>query len=113
MPAFPRIKLESKQKEDLRRAIAASWGNWQSIHFSCWDEHSFLVEVTELRDEARRSELEEEMITAQSIFPRAEEFGVHDLIDPRDTRPRICSWLREIQRQLDGQFGPKRYGPRP
>ena len=24
---------------------------------------------------------------AQSVMPRAEEFGVHDLIDPRDTRP--------------------------
>ncbi len=63
--------------------------------------------------EARRRELEDEMITAQSVFPRAEEFGVHDLIDPRDTRPRVVSWLREIQHQLSGQLGPKRYGPRP
>ncbi|MGE4606098.1 MAG: carboxyl transferase domain-containing protein [Myxococcota bacterium] len=63
--------------------------------------------------EARRRELEDEMITAQSIFPRAEEFGVHDLIDPRETRPRVCIWLREIQHQLAGKLGPKSYSPRP
>ena len=38
--------------------------------------------------EARRRELEDEMFAAQSVFPRAEEFGVHELIDPRRTRPR-------------------------
>jgi len=63
--------------------------------------------------EARRRELEDEMIDAQSVFPRAEEFGVHDLIDPRDTRPRVCQWLAEIQHQLDGQLGPRLYSPRP
>ena len=63
--------------------------------------------------EARRQELEEEMAAAQSIFPRAEEFGVHDLIDPRHTRPRICDWLDEVQEQLKGRDGPRRYTIRP
>ncbi len=63
--------------------------------------------------QARRRELEDEMINAQSVFPRAEEFGVHDLIDPRDTRPRVSQWLEEIQHQLAGQLGPKSYSPRP
>jgi len=75
---------------------------------------AFRSEIEAASDpEARRRELEDEMHAAQSIFPRAEEFGVHDLIDPRDTRPRVCAWLRDIQRQLDGQLGPKSYGPRP
>jgi acetyl-CoA carboxylase carboxyltransferase component len=63
--------------------------------------------------ETRRRELEDEMSSAQSVFPRAEEFGVHDLIDPRDTRPRLCDWLDEIQPQLANRSGPRRYGPRP
>lgn len=62
---------------------------------------------------ARRRELEEEMAAAQSIFPRAEEFGVHDLIDPRHTRPLICDWLDEVQHQLSGRSGPRRYSIRP
>jgi acetyl-CoA carboxylase carboxyltransferase component len=64
--------------------------------------------------EARRRELEAEMAAAQSIFPRAEEFGVHDLIDPRETRPRICDWLDEIEPQLaQRELGPRRYTMRP
>ena len=62
---------------------------------------------------ARRRELEEEMAAAQSIFPRAEEFGVHDLIDPRHTRPLLCDWLDEVQQQLANRSGPRRYSIRP
>jgi hypothetical protein len=63
--------------------------------------------------EARRRELEDEMFAAQSVFPRAEEFGVHELIDPRRTRPLLCRWVEEIQRELQSQLGPRRYTMRP
>lgn len=65
--------------------------------------------------EARRRELEEEMAAAQSVFPRAEEFGVHHLIDPRETRARLCEWIAEIEPSLATlpSRGPRRYGPRP
>ncbi len=64
--------------------------------------------------DARRRALEEEMAAAQSILPRAEEFGVHDLIDPRETRPRLCDWLDEIEPQLaQRERGPRRYSMRP
>jgi hypothetical protein len=53
------------------------------------------------------------MSAAQSIFPRAEEFGVHDLIDPRQTRPRLCDWLDEVAQQLAGLTGPPSYTARP
>jgi acetyl-CoA carboxylase carboxyltransferase component len=62
---------------------------------------------------ARRRELEASYAEAQSIFPRAEAFGVHDLIDPRDTRPRVCDWIDEIQPWLATLRGPRAYGPRP
>ena len=65
--------------------------------------------------EARRRELEDELAAAQSVFPRAEDFGVHHLIDPRDTRRVLCDWLDEQEprlRQLPLR-GPRRYGPRP
>ncbi len=75
---------------------------------------AFAKEIAGAADpEARRRELEDEMFAAQSVFPRAEEFGVHDLIDPRETRPALCDWVREIQPQLRGQLGPRRYTMRP
>jgi acetyl-CoA carboxylase carboxyltransferase component len=63
--------------------------------------------------EARRRELEDEYAAAQSIFPRAEDFGVHDLIDPRETRPRLCDWIDEIGPVLAQLRGPRAYTPRP
>ena len=63
--------------------------------------------------DAKRRELEDEIAAAQSVFPRAEDFGVHDVIDPRRTRPRIAEWLDEIQEQLAHQVGPKTYALRP
>ena len=63
--------------------------------------------------DALRAELEARYAEEQSIFPRAEDFGVHDLIDPRETRARLCEWAREIQGQLAGQLGPRAYTPRP
>ena len=63
--------------------------------------------------EARRRELEEEMAAGQSIFPRAEEFGVHELIDPRETRPWLCGWLDDVRPQLASERGPRAYTMRP
>ena len=43
--------------------------------------------------DARRAELEDMLAAAQSPFPRAEGFSVHELIDPRETRARLNDWL--------------------
>jgi len=63
--------------------------------------------------EARRRELEDRFARARSPFPRAEAFGVHDLLDPRETRARLCDWVEEIQPALAGHLGPRRYALRP
>jgi acetyl-CoA carboxylase carboxyltransferase component len=63
--------------------------------------------------EARRRELEERFAGSRSPFPRAESFGVHDLIDPRDTRPALCSWIDWIQPLLRQHVGERRHAIRP
>ena len=72
------------------------------------------IEAAEDPD-ARRAELEEEMAKAQSVMPRALEFGVHDVIDPRDTRPVLCDWVEEVQTQVadHARAGAPRYSMRP
>lgn len=75
---------------------------------------AFKKEIERAPDpEARRRELEDEMFAAQSVFPRAEEFGVHELIDPRRTRPLLCRWAEEIQAELRHLLGPRAYTMRP
>ena len=41
----------------------------------------------------KQKELEDQLAQRQSPIPRAEGFSAHDLIDPRETRPRLISWL--------------------
>jgi acetyl-CoA carboxylase carboxyltransferase component len=75
---------------------------------------AFRREIASAPDpDARRRELEEQFASARSPFPRAEAFAVHDLIDPRETRARLCDWVEEIQPALASQLGPRGYALRP
>jgi acetyl-CoA carboxylase carboxyltransferase component len=75
---------------------------------------AFRREIAEAADpEARRTELEQQFFKASSPSPRAEAFGVHDLIDPRRTRPTLCAWLDLAEPLLDGLLGPRAYTIRP
>ncbi len=63
--------------------------------------------------EARRRELEEMLAAKQSPFPRAEAFSVHELIDPRETRPMLCRWIDRVQPLLEHLKGPSGFTARP
>ncbi len=55
---------------------------------------AFKKEIEEAKDpEAKRKELEDLLSTRSSPFPRSENFSVHELIDPRETRPKLISWI--------------------
>jgi acetyl-CoA carboxylase carboxyltransferase component len=63
--------------------------------------------------DARRRELEERMEKTRNPYAAAESFAVHDMIDPRETRPRLCEWIEWIQPRLDGLSGTTRFALRP
>ena len=56
--------------------------------------------------DAKRKELEDMLAARQSPFPRAEGFSVHELIDPSETRPRLCRWLDWVLPNLAHNLGP-------
>jgi acetyl-CoA carboxylase carboxyltransferase component len=62
---------------------------------------------------ARRAELEDMFARRRSPFPRAEALAVHDLIDPRETRTKLCDWIELIVPQLEAQRGPTAFSYRP
>ncbi len=71
-------------------------------------------ELEAAEDPARlRDELETQLAARRSPYARAESFGVHDLIDPRDTRQMLARWLRLEATRLQEQTGPRRYTMRP
>ena len=51
--------------------------------------------------EAKRKELETKMEAKLSPFPRADSFSAHDIIDPRETRPMLCTWRKIITPLLE------------
>ncbi len=63
--------------------------------------------------EARRRELEERFAAARNPFGAAESFAVHDIIDPRETRPMLCEWVEWIQPRLETLIGETRFTMRP
>lgn len=75
---------------------------------------AFRREIAAAEDpEAKRREIEESFGRARSPFPRAETFGVNDLIDPRRTRPELCDWLEWIQPRLRAHLGERSHSIRP
>ena len=62
---------------------------------------AFRKEIAAAPDpDALRAELEEKFASRRTPFPRAESFGVQDLLDPRQTRPALCDWLEWNQAAL-------------
>ncbi len=75
---------------------------------------AFHREIAAAEDpEAKRKELEDKLRENRSPFPQAESFAVHELIDPRETRPVLCRWIEWIQPQLETLTGPVQFGIRP
>ncbi|WP_423802415.1 acyl-CoA carboxylase subunit beta [Neobacillus sp. SAB-20_R2A] len=63
--------------------------------------------------EALLKELLERMESVRSPLRTAEAFGVEEIIDPRDTRPLLCEWVRDAYELLPQQLGPSSHGMRP
>jgi acetyl-CoA carboxylase carboxyltransferase component len=75
---------------------------------------AFHKEIAEAEDpEAKRRELEEKLLAGRSPFPMMESFAVHELIDPRHTRAKLCRWIDWIEPNLEQLKGPVTWGMRP
>ena len=63
---------------------------------------AFGKEIANAADpEAKRAEIEARLAAGRSPYQRAESFAVHELIDPRETRPYLCDWLAWNQKKLE------------
>ncbi len=62
---------------------------------------------------ATRAALEEKFAAGQTPFARAEALSIHDIIDPRETRPKLCAWLELVRPLLGGLLGPTSFSYRP
>jgi acetyl-CoA carboxylase carboxyltransferase component len=106
-------------------AAAAHYGNdayvlgWPSAEMGALPVEggvavAFGREIAKAEDPAaRRRELEDAMSARLSPAPRAESFAMHELIDPRETRPALCDWIEWSGPVLEGLKGPRSFSMRP
>ena len=91
-------------------ALTYAWpsGEWGSIPVEGGVAAAYRREIAAAPDpEQRRRELEALHERDRTPFPRAEAFGLHDLIDPRETRPIVVDFVRTAQVAIRTALGPK------
>ena len=101
-----------------RHRVGRSWawpsGDWGSLPVQGGVEAAFRAQLASAADPAAEAKLIRRRLAAlTSPFRTAERFGVQDLIDPRDSRPLLCDWVRDAYRVLPELTGPPAFGARP
>ncbi|HUD36919.1 MAG TPA: carboxyl transferase domain-containing protein [Streptosporangiaceae bacterium] len=101
-----------------RHRPGRSWawpsGDWGSLPLQGGVEAAFRAQIEQAADaQAEVERLRRTLAAFSSPFRTAERFGVQDLIDPRDTRPLLCAWVRDAYRVLPELRGRPSFGLRP
>ncbi|HYS32980.1 MAG TPA: carboxyl transferase domain-containing protein [Streptosporangiaceae bacterium] len=101
-----------------RHRVGRSWawpsGDWGSLPVQGGVEAAFRAQLKVAADPAAEAErIRRALAAVTSPFRTAERFGVQDLIDPRDSRPLLCAWVRDAYRVLPELTGPPSFGTRP
>lgn len=87
-------------------------GDWGSLPVEGGIEAAYKAELEACEDpEARRLEIEERLNRVRSPFRSAETFGVEDIIDPRETRAKLCEFA-DLTAKLR-RAGPTQFWMRP
>jgi len=101
-----------------RHRAGRSWawpsGDWGSLPVQGGVEAAFRADLERAEDPAAEVErIRRRLAEVGSPFRTAERFGVQDLIDPRDSRPLLCAWVRDAYRVLPELTGRPAFGTRP
>jgi acetyl-CoA carboxylase carboxyltransferase component len=101
-----------------RHRAGRSWawpsGDWGSLPVQGGVEAAFRADLERASDPAAEIErIRLRLAEVGSPFRTAERFGVQDLIDPRDSRPLLCAWVRDAYRVLPELTGRPAFGARP
>jgi acetyl-CoA carboxylase carboxyltransferase component len=70
------------------------------------------LEASENRQELIE-QIRQRLDAVRSPFRTAERFGIEEIIDPRETRPLLCEWVKDAYALLPSQVGRPSFGTRP
>jgi acetyl-CoA carboxylase carboxyltransferase component len=99
----------------LKLRYAWPSGEWGSLPIEGGVMAAYRKDIEAAPDpEEKRIEIENRLAQLRSPFRTAEAFEVEEIIDPRDTRPILCEFVRDVQQITATQLGIKsRVGIRP
>jgi acetyl-CoA carboxylase carboxyltransferase component len=90
-------------RNEGRHSLRIAWpsGSWGSLPLEGGIEAAYKRVLAEAPDPVvARAELLERLQAVRSPFRTAESFLVEDIIDPADTRPILCRWVRIAYHRL-------------
>ncbi|MQA08168.1 MAG: methylmalonyl-CoA carboxyltransferase [Pseudonocardiaceae bacterium] len=101
-----------------RHRLVRRWawpsGDWGSLPVEGGIEAGYRGEIEAAPDpDERIAEIRARLDRVRSPFRTAERFGVEDIIDPRESRPRLCGWVQDAYRLLPKTLGRPTFGTRP
>jgi acetyl-CoA carboxylase carboxyltransferase component len=107
--------MATRDRDGLDFKIAWPSAEWGSLPIEGGATAAYRREIQDAPDAAQRlKDIEAELQALSSPFRTAEAFAVEDVIDPRETRPYLCSLVDAMQARLATDLGRKpRYGVRP
>lgn len=95
-------------KNDVDLKLAWPTGEWGSLPIEGGVAAAFRREIGSAEDpKAKEKEIEDRLRPYASPFRTAEAFAVEDIIDPRETRPTLCSLIELAQTRLGQDLGPR------
>ncbi len=101
-----------------RHRLVRRWawpsGDWGSLPVEGGLEAAYRADLEASDDPAALiEEIRARLDAVRSPFRTAERFSVEDIIDPRETRPRLCEWVRDAYAVLPKLVGRPSFGMRP
>ena len=101
-----------------RHAFGRRWAwpsaDWGSLPVEGGIEAAYKADLAASDDpEQLLAEIGKRLEKVRTPFRTADHFGVEELIDPRETRPLLCQWVRDAYAMLPRLAGPPSFGTRP
>jgi acetyl-CoA carboxylase carboxyltransferase component len=98
----------------LIRRWAWPSADWGSLPVEGGIEAAYRADLERAEDPAALlAEVRARLDTVRSPLRTAERFGIEEIIDPRETRPLLCDWVRDAYALLPAAPGRPSFGTRP
>jgi acetyl-CoA carboxylase carboxyltransferase component len=103
------MSLSKKTPLEANMRVAWPSGDWGSLPLEGGVEAAFkgkLAALSPSEADQMKAQLLAQFEAIRSPLKTAEAFGIEEVIDPRETRDWLCSWIELAYKRMD-QDGPK------